>query len=191
MGVASLKDGIILHCDPKHKANILTRRFSSVFIDDSDSSLPDLGPSLHPTMDDITVGCEGGTKLLKNLKPHEVSMLGEPDGIYAKLLKETAEEVSPAVTLLFQASLKQDSVPSSWKKATIVPIFKKGCRSSASNYRPISLTSVLCKLCEHVIHCAIIHHLVDHQILTDTQHGLRKRRSCDTQLILNIDDLAR
>ena len=78
-----------------------------------------------------------------------------------------------------------------WKKALVVPIYKKGCKSSPVNYRPISLTAIICKLCEHVVHCAVIHHLIHHDILSENQHGFRKRRSCETQLILTIQDLAR
>jgi len=93
--------------------------------------------------------------------------------------------------LLFQASIDQGRVPAEWKRANIVPIFKKDSRSDAANYRPISLTSVLCKLCEHVVHCAVIRHLNEHNILTNAQHGFRQRRSCETQLILTIEDLAK
>ena len=58
------------------------------------------------------------------------------------------------------------------------------------NYRPISLTSIACKILEHVIHSCIISHFERHNILTDCQHGFRKRRSCETQLIMTVDDLA-
>ena len=150
--------------------------------------MPDLGNSHYPSVASITVDRNGVIKLLKNIKPFTAS---GPDGIPARLLKETAVEIAPAVTLLFQASVSQGKVPNQWKKAQIVPIFKKGSRSEAGNYRPISLTSILCKLCEHIIHCAIIRHLNDYKILSDAQHGFRKLRSCETQLILTIDDLAK
>ena len=139
-------------------------------------------------MDPIHVSCPGVIKLLKNLKPHKAA---GPDGIPARLLKEVAVEIAPAVTLLFQSSLDQGKVPSSWKRGLIVPIFKKGSRSAAANYRPISLTSILSKLCEHIVHCAISNHFDANNVLTDAQHGFRKRWSCETQLILTIDDLAK
>ena len=187
-GVAPLKEGNLLHSDPKTKANILNRQFSSVFTNDETSDLPDLGPSPHPTMNNIEVNCAGVIKLLRNLKPHKAT---GPDGVPAMLLKELAEEIAPAITLLFQASLDQGTFPPAWKKALVVPVFKKGSRSSASNYRPISLTAILSKLCEHIVHCAVINHLSDNNILTDAQHGFRKQRSCDTQLIVSIHDLAK
>ena len=139
-------------------------------------------------MDSINVNVNGVIKLLKNLKPFAAS---GPDGTHTMLLKQTAVEIAPALRLLFQASLDQGKVPSQWKKAQIVPLFKKGSRSDAANNRPISLTSVLCKLCEHIIHCAVIQHLTDNNILSDAQHGFRKHRSCETQLICMMDDIAK
>ena len=56
--------------------------------------------------------------------------------------------------------------------------------------RPISLTSVLCKLCEHILHSTILTHLANHKILSDAQHGFKRRRSCDTQLLLALYDIA-
>ena len=188
VGVAPLKDRGILHSDPLKKANILNHQFTSVFSRDDGSPLPDLPDVHHPVMEEIYVSLNGVIKLLKNLKPFTAC---GPDAIPTRLLKETAEEVAPAVRLLFQATIHQGCLPSVWKKAHIVPIYKKGSKSSPANYRPISLTSVLCKLCEHIIHCAVIRHLTANNILSDAQHGFRKRRSCDTQLIITIDDLAK
>ena len=107
------------------------------------------------------------------------------------LLKEAADKIAPTITLLFQASLNQGNTPSTWRKALVVPIFKKGSKSDANNYRPISLTSVLCKLCEHILHSTILTHLANRKILSDAQHGFRRRTSCDTQLLLALNDFAR
>ena len=64
-------------------------------------------------------------KLLKNLKPHKAT---GPDDIHLMLLKDAADEIAPATTLLFQASLNQGNTPSTWRKALVVPIFKKGSK---------------------------------------------------------------
>ena len=71
-----------------------------------------------------------------------------------------------------------------------MPIFKKGDRSKPENYRPVSLTSITCKTLEHIVSSTIMSHMDSHYILTDAQHGFRKRRSCETQLLLTIQDLA-
>jgi len=54
-----------------------------------------------------------------------------------------ADELTPGITLLSQASINQHTIPQEWKKANVVPAFKKGYRSKPENYRPISLTSVV------------------------------------------------
>ena len=91
----------------------------------------------------------------------------------AALLQEcAADEIAPAITLLFQASINQGNTPSTCRKALVVPIFMKGSKSDASNYRPISLTSGLCKLCEHILHSTILTHLASHKILSDAQHTI-------------------
>ena len=71
-------------------ADILNRQFASVFTSDNTSDLPDLGPSPYPPMSYITINNQGIAKLLKNLNPHKAT---GPDGIPAKILKETAAEI--------------------------------------------------------------------------------------------------
>ena len=68
-------------------------------------------------------------------------------------------------------------------------MYKKN-RHDPANYRPISLTAITCKIIEHIIHSQVIQHLDNNGILTDKQFGFRKRRSCDTQLLLTVHDLA-
>jgi hypothetical protein len=77
------------------------------------------------------------------------------------------------------------------KEAIVSPVFKKGDRNNAANYRPVSLTSICCKLCEHVISRELMNHLEENNLLSDQQHGFRKKRSCESQLLLFIDDLLR
>jgi len=112
------------------------------------------------------------------------------DAIPTKLLQEFASELSPVLTLLFRASLSQANVPDDWKPALVAPIFKKGDKSSPANYRPISFTSVCCKIMEHIMQSQIMQHLDEHSILSDAQHGFRKRRSCETQLLIILLDLS-
>ena len=92
--------------------------------------------------------------------------------------------------VLFQASLNQATIPVEWKTANVVPNFKKGEKNKAENYRPVSLKYVTCKMLEHILCSNIMTHLESNNILHDAQHGFRKRRSCESQLILTIQDLA-
>ena len=69
-------------------------------------------------------------------------------------------------------------------------IYKKGARHDAANYRPASLTSLCCKLLEHVIVSNMVKHLEKHDILNDCQHGFRAKRSCETQILRLYHELA-
>ena len=185
-GVAPLRgtDGLI-YSDPEKKAEILNKQFTSVFTREPSTNLPDLGPSSHPVMDPINITVAGVVKLLKNIKQHKAT---GPDNIQARILKETAANLGPALTLIFQAPLAQATLPDEWKSAHVAPIFKKGDRCQAANYRPVSLTCISCKIMEHIISSSLMRHLDAGKILTDAQHGFRKRCSCETQLISTVQD---
>ena len=187
-GVATLtKDGKTL-TSPKDKANALNQQFSSVFSPILDY-IPSLGPAKAPKIKDIVFNTSGIEKLLRNSKPNKSS---GPDNIPAKFLKETAEELAPALTLLFQASMTQSQIPADWRHARVSPLYKSGKndRSKPANYRPISLTCLICKVMEHVVCSHLMGHLDTHKVLNDSQHAFRKGRSCETQLILTVNDLS-
>lgn len=116
---------------------------------------------------------------------------GGPDQISSWFLKTTADEIAPFLQKLSMTSLQSGTIPQDWKKANIHAIFKKGDKSTASNYRPISLTSIICKLMEHILFRHIMVHFQEHNILSNIQHGFRKGHSCDSQLITVVEDLAK
>ena len=82
-------------------------------------------------------------------------------------------------------------IPKEWTLASISPLFKKGDRSLACNYRPVSLTCVPCKLLEHIECSNIMAHLDEHKLRSDKQHAFRKWHSCKTQLATVINDWAK
>jgi len=84
-------------------------------------------------------------------------------------------------------SVVSGTLPDLWKQANVTPLFKKGSRLKTSNYRPVSLTSIPCKLLERIIADQIMVHLVNNGILTKKQHGFMKGRSCTTNLLEYID----
>ena len=104
----------------------------------------------------------------------------------ARLLKEAADQLAPILTTVFRASYIQSTTPV--ESANVVPVFKKGDHASAANYRLASLTSICCKVMEHIISSQVMRHLDKNDILTDAQHGFRKRRSWETQLLLSSND---
>ena len=187
IGVAALKDNGTLHHDSKTKANLLNRQFKSVFTkSDENDSLPTVKNCNYPSIENITINVKGVENLLSSLKVNKAS---GPDNIPNMILKTCSKELSPALTNIFQQSLDTGTLPRDWKNANVCPIFKKGNKHMASNYRPVSLTSVCCKILEHIICKHILNHLDKHNILTSLQHGFRSNHSCESQLVITMHDI--
>ena len=93
------------------------------------------------------------------------------DGIPPKLLLEIVEQISVPLATVFKLSLKEGIVPLEWTEANIIPLFKKGSRNKSENYRPVSLTSVICKLLERLIKDHLVDFLVKNKLINPSQHG--------------------
>ena len=158
--------------------------FSSVFTLD-DGFLPSLQKTIHSQSDAITVTPHGVLNLLLELDPTKGP---GPDNLSPALLKFLSPYIYKTIAKIFNYSLLCSQVPIDWKKAHVVPIHKKGDRSVALNYRPISLTSIICKTLEHIIAHNIHSYLDKHNLLFDHQHGFRSGHGCDTQLLNTITD---
>ena len=85
--------------------------------------------------------------------------------------------------MIFNSSLNSGTLPRQWRDASIRPIYKKGKKSLPSNYRPVSLTSISCKIMERIIRKDMGSFLEKMGIITKDQHGFREGRSCCTQLL--------
>ena len=177
-----------LETTPKGKATILSEQYSSIFKKEDMSTVPDLGRSPYPQMHRISVSSQGIIKLLQRLNPKKA--IG-PDKVPTCILKDHTDLIAPMLKTIFQQSLDTGKVPSVWKTADVVAIFKKGDKHAASNYRPVSLTSVSCKVLEHIIFRAIMDHVDFHKIINHIQHRFRTGHSCETQLNNTIGDLAK
>ncbi|KAK4828534.1 hypothetical protein QYF61_027210, partial [Mycteria americana] len=104
-----------------------------------------------------------------------------PDEIHSRVLKELAEVLTKPLSIIYQQSWLTGEVPVDWRLANVTPIFKKGRKEDPGNYRPVSLTSVPGKLVEQIILSPITQHVEDNQVITPSQHGFRKGRSCFNQ----------
>jgi hypothetical protein len=87
--------------------------------------------------------------------------------------------------------MEESTVPQDWKEANVTPIFKKGSKSAPENYRPVSLTSVSCRLMESIIRDAMNKHLVDNMLIRKSQHGFLQDRSCTTNLLEFLEEATR
>ena len=143
---------------PSDKANALNDHFVSVFTREN-SDIPKLSMNQYPILQDIIFSTIGIKCILEKWNP---SKSAGPDDIPSRLLKLCAAEVSPFLQFIFTQSLNEGTLPRDWLKANITPIHKKGDHSVPANYRPISLTSVCCKIMEHIIFHSCMSHLESH-----------------------------
>lgn len=113
-----------------------------------------------------------------------------PDEVSPFLLIKLVDYLAKPLALLMNKTIQHGIIPNDWKKAFVSPIFKKGARNVAENYRPISLTSVVCKLMEKFIKEAVLKHLIENNLLSKKQFGFVSGRSTVTQLLQYLDTCA-
>jgi len=97
------------------------------------------------------------------------------DELVPKFLNLIKQELACPLTILFRSIMESESVPDDWKVANVVPVHKGRSRNVATNYRPISLNSQLCKIFETLVRDQVIEFLESNQLIKDSQHGFRKR----------------
>jgi hypothetical protein len=170
IGVTPLQKDGETNTESREKAEILNEQFRSVFTIEKDTEPPIMEGEEYPKIDNLNIHTKGVENLLQKLKVNKAS---GPDDLPANILKETATEIAAVLTAIFNQSLKTGTLPEDWLKANIAPIFKKGNKNLAENYRPVSLTCICCKVMEHIICKHILTHLEKHSILTILQHGFR------------------
>jgi len=167
------------------KANALNSFFCSVFTRENLRDMPHFElPREMPTLSELTITEDMVYKKIQKLKANKSP---GPDGVHPRVLKELAAVISKPLSILMQTSLNQRKLPLDWKHANVSPIFKKGKKSICTNYRPVSLTSVICKIMEAIIRDHITAHISAHKCLQQCQHGFTEGRSCATQLLRCLD----
>ena len=130
-------------------ANLLNDYFCSVFTSEDLSTIPTLPPrNFKSTLSDIQLTPDDVLLQLQRLQPHKSA---GPDQCHPCVLYNVRHSIITPITLIFDQSLKEGCLPGSWREATVVAIHKKGSKTDASNYRPVSLTSVVCKMLESII----------------------------------------
>lgn len=181
------KDGKQL-IDNKEIVVELNNFFASVFIkENNDISYKECLPSDKPNFTEIFINKEITLKYLSKLNIYKSP---GPDEMYPRIIKEIKNEIADPLSSFFQKSVDKGTVPFDWKLADVTPIYKKkGKKSNASNYRPISLTSIIGKILETIIRDQIVQFLEINSLIKNSQHGFRNRRSCLTNLLEFFKDV--
>ncbi len=185
VGVAPLSrpDGSVAISDAE-KAAVLGKQFSSVFTSD-DGALPHVPRSTaEASLTNFVITVESVRKVLCKL---ELKYGNDPDGIPSAVLRLLSYELAKPLTIMFRESLATGQLPETWKLADIMPIFKKGPGNVPGNYRPVSITSSVCRVFERVLMEHLMFHLLSQKLISDQQFGFLKRRSTELQLLSCIE----
>ena len=111
------------------------------------------------------------------------------DGISSELVKLINNDISYCITLIINQSLTSGIFPNRLKIAKVTPIYKKGCKKSISNYRPISVLPVISKVFETVMHEQLTEHFVNNLLFNPQQYDFRKNSSTELAALELIDRL--
>ena len=172
-----------LTINDKEAASVLSEHFSTIYTQERDFSCT--VPSSNCGLQSVTLTEEHVLKALLKLKPDKSP---GPDNVHPMFLRETAHAIALPLSLIFNKSLDEGVLPDDWKCANVTPIYKKGPKSDAENYRPISLTSTVCKVLESIIKEQMTKYLDSNSIITECQHGFVAGRSCLTNLLEVFED---
>ena len=186
-GIGPIRVNDTLISDDGKMAEVLNDKFKSVFTQEDESNLAALQcqPVTDQELRDIDdIGSNQVLAYIKKMRPNKAE---GPDEIHARFLRECEKEVSVPLAIIFSKSVADGKIPLDWKRANVVPIHKKGDKGVADNYRPVSLTSLVCKVLESIIKDKIVDFLDENGIIRETQHGFRKGRSCLTNLLEFLD----
>ncbi len=182
---SSNENSRVTNCD-QEKAEILANFFSSVYTKEPSGAIPHLPTrNVEHPMKFLIISREDIENHLKKVK---VNKAPGPDNISPYFLKHTASAISVPLSIIFNSSLQFKDIPQEWKKARISAIFKnKGSRRQAGNYRPVSLTSIVCKALETMIREHITSFMKENSLFTNKQYGFLPGRSISLQLLEVLD----
>ena len=169
--------------DDKKKADIFSKFFISVQVDETDDGPTMERRRIEVEMPPVMIQRDVVLKILKSLKQNKASVK-----FSSNVLREIADEIVDVVVDIFNESVVKAEIPSDWKQGIITVIFKKGKKSLAGNYRPISLTSILCKCLEKIIRDYFVEHMKRNKLFSKCQYGFLSGRSVSLQLLYVLEE---
>ncbi|KAK3087639.1 hypothetical protein FSP39_008683 [Pinctada imbricata] len=174
-------ENLELETDEQAKAELLNRYFASISnIDDLNADVPEIDMKTSNHLSNISISESDIIDILKTLK------LGKANGIDEishHMLKFTINSVVNPLKLLFNMSLSSHKFPSLWKKALVMPLYKKDDKHLPSNYRPISLLSTVGKVFERCLFKYLHNYMLDNKLFYEFQSGFLPNHSTTYQLI--------
>lgn len=169
---------------PKEKANALNEYFGNVYQEES-GEVPKINSYHDNPVTTINISRDMVMEKLNSLNPAKSKGL---DGWHPYFLYSLADILATPLTILYNKSLTEGILPPQWLEACITPIHKKGRKNVVANYRPVSITSVLCKMMESIIRDRIVEYMSSSNLFAKEQHGFVPNRDCMSNLLSAMED---
>lgn len=173
--------------DPSVICDLFNQHFCSSF---------NVSGSAQPSTSDIPLTSDtlnsiefSESEIKKFMTPVKASYWEGPDGIPTTLIKQGGTDIPLLLLNLFNLSMQSSHVPSHWKHAIVIPHHKKGPKDKLANYRPISHTSILLKIMEKIVKDQTSDFLLSRNLISKSQHGFIKRRSCQSCLLELLNNI--
>ena len=176
----------IIVTEDKDRAEVLGKFFSSVFTQEAQLGMDNLQDRVVNYLNEQPVFTS--QSILDKLSNLNITKSPGPDLLHPRVLYEIRREISQPLQIIFTTSLHSGKLPMEWKSANVVAIHKKGNKYEPSNYRPVSLTCIICKLMESIIRDNIMSYFFNNDFFSNKQYGFIKGRSTVLQLLRIMDD---
>ena len=155
--------------DDENKADLFGDYFAQVYTQEPNGQFTTLTQQ-YPTSqcEDVIFSDEIILDKLSNLK---INKSPGPDLLHPRILYEARHQLLTPLRLLFETSYKTGTLPYEWKVANTIPIYKKGSKTEVNNYRPVSLTNVICKVMESIIRDHVMKYFLVNDFFSSKQFG--------------------
>ena len=174
----------------KEKADLLNKFFGSVCVKD-DGHRPHINVSHLQATDDLlsNIVFTANNVFRAACRVKTKSKLScDPDGYPVLMLQKLRSVLCQPLSLFYNSFMSIGQIPDVWKTAVVTPVYKKGPSSDPANYRPISQTSIFCKLMERVIVAEMGQFMRSRNIISKQQHGFINKCSTTTNLLESLND---
>jgi hypothetical protein len=162
------------------KTEVLAEQFASVYT--REDHLPPLQDTILAQPQSLGLDISAQS-ILKKLDKVKITKSPGPDNIHPRIIYEVRTVIAKPLEIIFRNSLCSYSLPQDWKRANITAIYKKGPKIVASNYRPVSLTSIICKIFEGFFRDGLVNFMMENNLLSDRQFGFLGGRSTVLQML--------
>ncbi|XGW23236.1 hypothetical protein V3C99_005461 [Haemonchus contortus] len=183
--IGPLKCGDLMACSPNDKANMFADQFSKSFSSE-DVNVPHFSPTSDSTMNQLPWFY--ADQLYKRIMSWPNSSSVTPDFIPLFFIQKIADVICGPLSYIFNQSLMKGEVPARWRHSFVTPALKKEPSCDPANYRPVSITSLFCRLFEKTIKEHILEYAAVNRIIPRVQHGFVPGRSVETNMIESLED---